>query len=104
MGKAFSERELELIESNWGEVSEIFTGVRKGVTQTRYVIQISGGEVWSREAEGNIQMPEELVGLWIQEHECDNTRTNCFARLGINDRYGEQCEWVRVVSTTYEEL
>lgn len=104
MGKVFSERELELIDSNWGEVSEIFTGVRKGITQTRYVIQISGGEVWSHEDEDVIQMPEELVGLWIQEHERDNTRTDCCARLGINDKYGEQCEWVKVVSTTYQEL
>lgn len=99
----FDEYEINLINQCYTEVDEVFCDIRKGVPQTKYVIEVKDCLVWYGHKE--VKIPKYLVGMWMQQWETDNTRTNCSSRIGINDQHSEACPWVkveRVPVTTYE--
>lgn len=102
MSKYFNEGEIEIIRQCYVEVDEVFCDIRKTIPQTKYVIEIVRKGVW--DGTSMTTVPEDLVGYWMQPYGFDNTRTNCSSRIGIDDRYNEQCEWVRcecIPETTY---
>ena len=104
--KTFTQDEIDYIYGCWNEVDEVVVDIRKGVPQTRYVIEVQDVEVWCHVKEDFIDMPKGLVGLWIQEFDTDNLQIDCCERLGTNDPHNYQCSWVRaeeVVTKTYKE-
>jgi len=103
MGKVFSEKELEFLSEFATLRSEHYIEDRKGISQTKYIIEVSDGVNWAGES-----VPRDLIGLWMQDHQDDNTSISWFERLGTNDKYGYYCSWVKcreieVITVDYVE-
>lgn len=108
MNKTFNDKELEYIYPVWTKIDEVFIEMRKNVPQTKYVIEIKQDLVWCNEKEELINIPEELVGIWMESSESDNTMINASERLGLGDS-SYRTSWVKVkkiekITYSYEEL
>ena len=104
MSRLFTDKELDYMHNCYKLVDEVLCEVRKGIVQSRYVIEVEDCEVWCNKLEDFIQMPKELQGLWIQSYSDDNTSIQTEERVGTRDPCNYQCEWQRakeVTTTTY---
>lgn len=86
------EQQLQHYLKECGElVEEVQDYIRKGVPQSRYVVNISSGtEYWCCHSDEMVVVPEEFVGNWMLSDSCDLRYDAWNTRVILED------EWVRV--------
>lgn len=83
---------------------EVFVDLRKGLAQTRYIVQVSSrAEYFDLDKEEILPVDENLVGYWMQQYESDNSWDEYSDRLSDNNGW-VKCKQVEVVTTKWEKL
>lgn len=106
MSKQFTKEELFIIGQDYYLVDEVVVDIRKGIPQTRYVIEVGcyDKQVWSLEKDCLIDFPDYLKGLWMQDWATDNTYDGVSSRLKDEDECWVKCKQVEVTTYEYQEI
>lgn len=102
----FTKEELFIIEQDYYLVDEVVVDIRKGIPQTRYVVEFGckDTQVWCNEKDCMIDFPEHLKGLWMQDWATDNTYDSVSCRLKDPDEGWVKCKEVEVTTSEYQEI
>jgi len=98
-------KEMAILSDAHAEICEELIDERKGVPQTRYIIEVKEGDVYfSENTEDMKPVPSHLVGYWMQYFETDNRYESARDILKAgNDRW-VKCKPVQVVVDSWEEI
>jgi len=70
----FNKQELDILEQVAKEVDEVYEEVRKGVPQTKYIMEIEADSVWTDHRDfKEKKVPKSLVGFWMMAYPGDLT-------------------------------
>lgn len=71
----FSKQQVTILKHVAIEVDEVFSEVRKGIPQTKYIFEVRPGATWDdwEKDQMSLSVPDELVGLWMMSYSGDLT-------------------------------
>ncbi len=97
----FDEYEIDIIKQTAREIDEVFGDVRKGVPQSKYIIDIPEDEYFCSIDTCYKKVPKDLVGTWMMEHETDLRYTDLEETL---DDYWCRCELKTITIDKWVEV
>ena len=100
----FTEPEKEILHNVANEVDDFLDDQRKGVAQSKYVLQVEEGETWYdwQNDKHDIPVPPELVGHWMMSYAADTDELS-FSDA-IDKMHWSKCEKKEVVTMEWVEL
>lgn len=85
-------------------VDEIFVEMRKGVPQTRYILEVKPLSVYyDLDKNQRAEVDSDLVGYWMQKFPTDN-RYDDWQDVVRNNGEFVKCKPIEVTTVTWEEL
>lgn len=100
-----SKKDMLIMMDAHREIDEELVDDRKGVPQTRYIIEIKAdADYFNQDTESMEIVPEYLEGYWMQYHATDNRYES--ARDLLKEGYTDwvKCKPVQVIVDSWEEL
>lgn len=98
----FTSEQVDILRGVALQRAEIFSDIRKGVPQTKYVFEVEHGEYFSSVTYNYEKIPHDLVGFWMMRWEGDLTQIHLLE--SIKDDVWVKCEQKEIVTYEWVEL